>query len=103
MAADCIRTISDTDVVPDLWGSYTTPLGAYRIQKANGGLKGLCESRIGKNINPKLAQRGDVLLLQINNRETLAINYGNEVLVMMNRPQLVTKKELNILAAWRIG
>lgn len=103
MAADCIRTITDTDVVPDLWGSYYTPLGAYRIQEENGGLEGICDSRIGNRIHPNLAQRGDILLLKVDNRETLSVCFGTEVLVMMKKPRLVNKRVLHILAAWRVG
>lgn len=101
MAASCAEAITGTHPEPDLIGSYYSPFGAYRVLHERDGLSGICD-RHYERIHPDFAQRGDILLLKFERKESLGICLGSTVLAMGERPTVVSKKELNILNAWRV-
>lgn len=75
-AADCVHAITGQDPAADLRGTYTTELGAGRVLQAHGGITGLACDRLGPVIRADLAQPGDVGLVWMVRRPTLAVCVG---------------------------
>lgn len=62
-AADCVQACTGTDPAADLRGRYSTERGAARLIRrvaGEGGLAALASARLGAEIAPALAIRGDV-------------------------------------------
>ena len=62
-AADCVQACTGTDPAADLRGRYSTERGAARLIRravGEGGLAALAAARLGAEIAPALAIRGDV-------------------------------------------
>lgn len=100
-AADWVQALTGADPAEGLRGRYRTALGAARLIKREGGLEAIAEARLGERINPRLAQRGDVVLLDGSHGPTLGVCLGVDaaapgadglMLVPMRRAQ----------AAWRV-
>jgi hypothetical protein len=72
---DGIEAITGHDPAADLRG-YSTEREALRILQAHGGVLGLAEARAGESIPVLAAQVGDVGLLPIDGRDTLALCGG---------------------------
>jgi len=100
-AASCVEAITGKHPRPDLIGAYHTPLGAYRVIEANGGLSGICDA-LYTEINPKSVMRGDAVLGELDGKQTLMIFTGNKYTFMAGGLMLVTDKDVNILKAWRV-
>lgn len=58
--ADCVEACTGADPAADLRGRYRTELGAARVLKRLGGLAALAAARLGPEIPPTLAVRGDI-------------------------------------------
>jgi hypothetical protein len=72
---DGIEAITGHDPAADLRG-YSTEREALRVLQAHGGVRGLAESRAGKSVPVLAAQVGDVGLLPLDGRDTLALCGG---------------------------
>lgn len=101
-AADWVESVTGSDPADGIRGRYQTALGAGRVIKREGGLEAIANSRLGERVEPKLAQRGDVVLLEGSHGPTLGVCLGVDaaapgedglMLVPMNRAQ----------AAWRVS
>lgn len=73
-AADGIQEMTGVDLAADLRG-YKSASGAAKRIKAAGGMRGLAAALPEKH--PGLAQRGDVVLVDVDGRETFGIVVGN--------------------------
>lgn len=73
-AADAVLAMTGVDLAEKLRG-YKTASGAARKIKAAGGMRQLASSLTEKH--PGMAQRGDVVLVEIDGRETFGIVAGN--------------------------
>lgn len=73
-AADAVLGMTGVDLAEKLRG-YKTASGAARKIKAAGGMRQLASSLTEKH--PGMAQRGDVVLVEIDGRETFGIVAGN--------------------------
>lgn len=62
-AADAVKAMTGTDPAKEFRGRYKSEKGATRILAKLGGLRKAIGSVMGEEINPLLAQRGDIVLL----------------------------------------
>lgn len=76
-AAAWVHECTGTDVFAEYAGRYVTAQVANRIIKKSGGLKPLVEAVLGDDVGPAFAGRGDVVLVMIEGRESLAVCLGN--------------------------
>jgi hypothetical protein len=72
---DAIEAITGHDPAADLRG-YSTERAALRILRAQGGVRGLADARAGAPVPVLAAQVGDVGLLPLDGRDTLALCGG---------------------------
>lgn len=72
---DAIEAITGHDPAADLRG-YSTEREAARILREHGGVLGLAEARAGAAVPVLAAQVGDVGLLPLGGRDTLALCGG---------------------------
>jgi hypothetical protein len=78
-ACDAVKGMTGVDLAADFRGKYSNMVSAFRTVKdfAGGGIADLVEKIAKENgideINPKLAQRGDVVLIAGTYGDTLAI------------------------------
>lgn len=59
-AADCAQACLGVDLVADLRGRYRDERSALRLLKHLGGLAVLAGARLGAEVQPRMAQVGDV-------------------------------------------
>ena len=75
--ADGVRAITGHDPAADVRGKYRTERGALRMIQRFGGLQAIGAARFGAEIAPAFAQAGDVGLLTIDDRQSLALCAGD--------------------------
>lgn len=73
-AADAVLEMTGVDLAEGLRG-YTSASGAAKRIKKAGSMRGLASALAEKH--PGLAQRGDVVLVELEGRETFGIVAGN--------------------------
>lgn len=96
---DGIEAITGHDPAADLRG-YSTEREALRLLQAHGGVRGLAESRAGESVPVLAAQVGDVGLLPLDGRDTLALCGGAHWLAP-GAAGLVALPLDTAVAAWR--
>lgn len=67
-AARCVRAVTLVDVFAPFRDRYTNGRAAARILRAAGGLEGLADDAIGVRRPVNLARRGDVVLVEVQQR-----------------------------------
>lgn len=77
-AADWIVAATGEDVFAP-WRGYTDAREAMRRLESAGGVAGLWTQLLGQPIAPAFAQRGDVVLVEVDGRETAAVCVGEEI------------------------
>lgn len=100
-AANVVQELTGIDHAADLRGKYASALEATRILKARGGVRGAATAAFGAEINPKLAQRGDVVLVNGDHGESLAICLGTHCAAPAESG-LATLPMSQAVTAWRI-
>lgn len=75
-AADDVQACTGVDVACDVRGQWQDETQAMRVLRAHGGLAELCIARLGPVIPAALAQPGDVGLVSIHGRPSLAVCGG---------------------------
>ena len=73
-AADAIKEMTGVDLAENLRG-YTTAQGATRKINSAGGMRNFAAALTEKHHG--LAQRGDVVLVEVEGRETFGVVVGN--------------------------
>lgn len=102
-AADMLRAMCDIDVASHLRGQYSTALQAQRILDEEGGVYGLATAILGEpRANRLLAQRGDVVLVRCDERDTLAIVTGTGHWCAPGAEGLVFRPIDEALLAWEV-
>lgn len=96
---DAIEAITGHDPAADLRG-YSTEREAARILRDHGGVFGLAEARAGAAVPVLAAQVGDVGLLPLDGRDTLALCGGAHWLAP-GAAGLVALPLETAVAAWR--
>lgn len=77
-AFHAVEAITGVDPIASL-RRYKTPLGAARILTREGGMRALVTARLGEPVGAASAQRGDVVLVQIDGRDTLVVCTGDRL------------------------
>lgn len=81
--------------------SYSTKEQAQDIINSAGGLRSLITANVGPEISPKLARRGDWVLVKQDDTEALSVCLGAMVIAAGNEG-LVMQSMKNAITAWRI-
>ena len=63
LAFDAVLAVTGRDLFADLRHRYANASAALRLLRGLGGLRGLCEARLGPPLQPWQVQDGDVALL----------------------------------------
>jgi len=108
LCGDCVQAITGTDPIAYWRGKYDSPLSAYRLLYRDAvSLQDAVTQRLGDPINPRKAQRGDVLCVTMPDkpdRQYVGIDLGESVVLPQRRGiRLHDKRDVRILDAWRIG
>jgi len=102
-AADVVYELTGVDHAQFLRGRYKTHLGAARIIKKLGGVKVIVENALGDEIQPLLAQRGDIVLIKTKEfGDTLAVCAG-EYCFAPGYNGLAKVSIQEAVAAWRVA
>lgn len=100
-AADAVEAITG-ETLGKAWRKYKTAKGAAQIIKRAGGMRGLAEKAglVEKPVG--LAQRGDVVLVAVEGRETFGIVAGNGHWCGPGEHRLVFRPLSEIAAAFAV-
>ena len=74
-AAKAVEAITGEDVFAP-WSAYTDAMSAARLVQSAGGVDAIADRVLGERIGNAFAQRGDVLLLSVDGRDSLAVCFG---------------------------
>jgi hypothetical protein len=75
-ANDAVEAITGSKPVHVTWDSAASALSAIQ---AVGSISDMCETLFGKDIPASFAQRGDVVLMMMDGRETLGIMIAERI------------------------
>lgn len=101
-AADWVAQCTGVDPIADLRGRWTSAAEAARVIAELGGLEPAITARLGAPLkSPLFAQRGDLALLRIDGRQTLAVVIGADV-VGPGEDGLVPLPVASAEVAWRV-
>lgn len=81
---------------------YTSREDAMRIVNEHGGMRGLVESVLGQSKAGELAERGDIVLLDIG-RECSGVCLGRTAVTMSERGMVSIPRGARFLAAWSVN
>lgn len=83
LAADWVLAATGFDAAADFRGKYATAAGARRLIKKHGDMltmvRSLTEAHGMREINPKMAQRGDVCLVESIHGDALGVCIGARI------------------------
>lgn len=96
---DCVLAMTGHDPAADVRG-YTTERQAMRIVRQLGGMQAIASSRFGEQVPVLMAQVGDVGLLELEGRQSLALCGGSHWMAP-GLDQLETLQPSAVIAAWR--
>jgi hypothetical protein len=99
--ADGIFLMTDIDLAKDLRG-YTDERAAARLIAEAGGLPAFAEHAGLEQVHAGLAQRGDVVVVAMEDRPTLALVAGNGCWCAPGKDQLVFRPMSEVLTAYRV-
>lgn len=74
--ADCVLALTGEDVATPEQRAQTTEMDAARLLKKFGGVRAIATAALGAPISPLLATVGDVVLVDSDGRDMLAICNG---------------------------
>jgi len=101
-AADCAWAITGTDPAKEYRGTYASETSAARIIVESGGFRELVNQNMGQEINPKLAQRGDWVLIHQGDSLALAVCMGINF-VAAGKEGLIFSPMKEAITAWRVN
>lgn len=106
--ADIIRDFTGTDLMGDEWrNAYSSDKDALRIIRSHGGdlmqlFKGQAEKHGAAEVDPRLANRGDLAFIRIDEfHQGAALFYGTGV-ISPGRTGFISLPRSSVLRAWRI-
>jgi len=76
MASDWVKECTGVDPMAAWRGEYRTATGARRLMHSAGGLEAMVTSKLGDPIPAAFAQRGDVIMADLNLGPTMGIVLG---------------------------
>ena len=104
-AADCVQSITGTDVAPPALRRHRSARAALRALHAHGGLQHIAQAALGTPIAPALAGVGDVLLTRPSaqaRHPMLAVCNGASA-IAPGPFGLVSIDLVQVSHAWRVG
>ena len=101
-AVGCAQAMTGIDLAEKYRG-YATEDEAMEIIKVAGGFKELVTENMGKEISPKMARRGDWVLLELNEMPSLAVCLGSQAMGVRKESGLALRPMPEAKAAWRIN
>lgn len=101
-ASDCVRALTGVDVMDTLAKTYDSALQAAHVIEAHGGLRAAVTALLGPECDPATVTVGDVLLVQNEGRELVAVCNGTNA-VAPGPAGLGMLADPVVLAAWRVG
>lgn len=96
---DAVLSMTGHDPAADVRG-YRTERQAVRLVKQLGGMRAIGAARFGVEIVPALAQTGDVALIELDGRESLALCGGGHW-IAPGLDQLEVLPITTAVTAWR--
>lgn len=99
-AADCAHAMTGVDLAAKYRG-YNDAAGAARIIQGAGSLRQLVTENVGAGVSPRLARRGDWVLVEQDGREALAVCLGAS-LIAAGSSGLVQLPVSAGVTAWRV-
>ena len=98
---DCVYAMTGEDHGEAFRGRYSTALQAERIVKEHGGVRQLATEAWGEPVSPLMASVGDVVVMETDGREALAICNGTSA-IGAGRNGIAVLSMDAALAAWKI-
>ena len=99
-AVDCAKAITGVDLARKYRG-YKTREGADTIISTAGSLRELVTSNIGPEISPKMASRGDWVLIECDGQQALSVCLGI-MAIAAGENGLSMRPMKDAITAWRI-
>lgn len=100
-AADVVLSLTGVDHAADWRGTYDSAAGGARLVAELGGVREIATRALGAAISPRMAGVGDLVLVEQDGREMLAVCNGVEALAVgPSGLELVGMGA--VLAAWRV-
>ncbi|MBS0427612.1 MAG: hypothetical protein JSR41_10040 [Proteobacteria bacterium] len=99
-AADAVHAMTGVDPAAELRG-YSSALDAARLVEARGGLARIAAGALGEPVAPVFASVGDVVLIENEGRELLALCNGTTALAPGELGLVVLGMDA-AKAAWRV-
>lgn len=102
-AADDVRALTGFDLAAGLRGQYSTPEEAARLLEEEGGIVALATAMLGQPRElPLLAQRGDVVCVEMAGRLSLGVVAGNGQWCAPGPDGLVFRPMAEVLHVWEV-
>jgi hypothetical protein len=100
-AANTVLELTGEDYAKDLRGTYKSKRGAAKVLIEHGGMRGIATAALGKEVPPLMAQRGDIVLVQTEQGDTLAVCMGGYCVAPgLERLEMTPMKQA--VTAWRV-
>ncbi len=99
-AADAVKEMTGVDLAEGHRGYSTAKGAAARVEEA-GGMRELVASRLPEK-HPGLAQRGDVVLVEVDGRESFGVVAGNGYWCGPGIDGLVFRPMAEVVAAFEV-
>lgn len=101
-AADAVLAITGRDLARPWRGRYRSAAGAARILREQGGLHGMADDALPRLPHVGQAQRGDLLLVDIDGVLSLGVVTGAGYWCGPGREGLVFRRLADAVAGWRV-
>jgi len=101
-AADAVLLITGEDLAAEYRGRYGSAKDALNLIKEADGLDAIATVKLGDRIDWRLAQRGDVVLVDMEGRRCLGVCDGVYVAGPGSEEMLYLPMSDSALAAWKI-
>jgi len=102
-AADAVQATTGADPAAHLRGSYSTAPQAARVLATHGGVRAIATQALGQPLpNPALAQRGDVVCVPLDGRDTLGVVAGDGQWCAPGEHGLVYRPMAEVQTAWKV-
>lgn len=101
LAADWVLEATGADPMYGVRGLWSDARQAMERLAELGGMRQAVTDIMGAEILPTLAQRGDLVLIEIDGRETLAVCVGDHALGSADAGALLAPMS-GAVAAWRV-
>ena len=100
-ASDAVRALTGLDFAAYQRGRYCSAASGARVLKTMGGVRGIATAALGDSVAPAFATVGDIVLMEQDGRELLAVCNGLEALCA-GYSGLAPAGMEQALAAWKV-